>query len=49
MFGVDHIDTYRDAPVTIATLPANVIAAGAATTFTSVVDIDNVLVIRMNE
>lgn len=26
---------YRDAPVMIATLPANVIAAGAATTLTS--------------
>jgi hypothetical protein len=27
--------SYRDAPVTIATLPANVMAAGAATTLTS--------------
>jgi hypothetical protein len=33
---------YRPAPVTIATLPANVIAAGAGDTFTSValVDVD---------
>jgi hypothetical protein len=44
--------TYRDAPVTIATLPICVIAAGAATTLTSVVvvvDMFKLVFERMNE
>jgi hypothetical protein len=38
-----EVNTYRDAPVTIATLPANVMADGAATTFTSVVTVADVV------